>query len=157
MGKGGNRCVKKFVFTNERYMRIKTNEYDTLKLTMQNVDRNIVAVKADISVLLKKAEEERVSYNRACRNGTTVDKLVAYGEFFPYLMDQIQTKKRELLKLEERKNQIKKALLKAHNDLKVLENMKDEQYAAYLKEVAADEAKELDSFMSFNIYKGAEQ
>ena len=33
--------MKKFVFTNEKYQGIKENEYERLKLDMQNVDKEI--------------------------------------------------------------------------------------------------------------------
>ena len=61
----------------------------------------------------------------------------------------------KLCTLQEERTKLKHELVKLHNVLRVLEEMREEQYAAYLKEVAIDEAKELDSFLSFNIYEGA--
>ena len=60
-----------------------------------------------------------------------------------------------LAKLHERKRELTEALLAVHNELRVLEEMRQEQYQQYCKEVAADEAQELDAHISFTIYERA--
>ncbi|MDL2217435.1 flagellar export protein FliJ [Christensenellaceae bacterium OttesenSCG-928-M15] len=147
--------MKKFVFTNERYMGIKSDEYDALKRTLQNVDKNIELVLMEMRALEHRFDTERVTYNKACTDGVRVEQLRTYQWFFPYLLEEQKKLAIKLQQLEEERRRLRDQLVKLHNELKVLEKMKEEQYAAYLKEVANDEAKELDSFLSYTIYEGA--
>lgn len=147
--------MKKFVFTNEKYYTIKTKDYDALKRRMQSVDKDIEAVLARIDAAEQKFEAERQSYNKQCKEGVRAEQLRTYQWYFPYLREQQEALAAERLRLEEEKRKLREQLIKLHNEIKVLEEMREEQYAAYLKEVAMEDAKELDSFLSFTIYEGA--
>lgn len=147
--------MKQFVFSNAKFQDIKTKEYDELKRRMQSIDKDIEAVVSAIFALAEKFEHERESYNKACKEGIKAEKLRTYQWYFPYLRDQQQQLEQERQRLEEEKRKLQNMLIKIHNELKVLDQMREEQYADYLKEVAADEAKELDSLLSFTIYEGA--
>ncbi len=54
-----------------------------------------------------------------------------------------------------RKRELTDALVRVNNELRVLADMRAEQYLEYCKEVAADEAKELDTHMSFSMFERA--
>lgn len=148
--------MKKFVFTNQKYYDIKNNEDQGLKRELKNVDKDIEAVLAAIALLVKRFETQRESYNKACKEGVKAEVLRTYQWFFPYIQEEQEKCQRELALLEEERRKLREKLIKLHNELKVLEEMRAEQHQAYLKEVANEEAKELDSHVSFTIYEGAE-
>ena len=54
-----------------------------------------------------------------------------------------------------RKQELTDALVRVNNELRVLADMRAEQYLEYCKEGAADEAKELDTHMSFSMFERA--
>jgi len=100
-------------------------------------------------------ENEREQFARACKRGAAPKELLSYQGFFTFLQEQRIVLEEELEKLTARKQELSDALVRIYNELKVLENMRQEQYQQYLKEVAMDEAKELDSIISFSIFEKA--
>lgn len=147
--------MKKFVFTNEKYQGIKENEYERLKLDMQNVDKEIDMENAALKRLEENFDTERERFAADCRRGVGARGLLSYQSYFDYLQQERSLQLDRLAKLHERKRELTEALLAVHNELRVLEEMRQEQYQQYCKEVAADEAKELDAHISFTIYERA--
>ncbi len=96
--------MKKFVFTNERYLHIKNDEYEALKSKVQNVDKQIEIVNNDLRALELRFHEESVSYNSDCASGVRVDQLRTYQWFFPFLLEE---QKKQLIRLQQLEDQIK--------------------------------------------------
>lgn len=149
--------MKKFVFTNEKYYKIKLDEDDRLKLELESVDKSIELAVNELKELDIRAENEGLAYREDMRTGTTAKKLATYEWFVPYLKELREAAQKKLEELQAQRLRLQNLLVKTRNDIRVLEQMKQEQYEQYLKEVAAEEAKELDSHISFNLFnKGAE-
>ena len=147
--------MKKFVFRNESYLRIKNDEDETLKRALENVDKQIRSLEEAISEIDERVLAEMESQEKESGQGITADKLRQYENFYRFMREE----RKELLKkkaaLEEERAGIRERLLKVHNEIKVLEEMKEEQHAEYLKEVALEEAKDMDTVLSFKIHEGA--
>lgn len=147
--------MKKFVFTNEKYQGIKQKEYERLKLDMQNVDKEIDKENAALKRIEDTFDAERERFAADCRSGIGAKELIAYQSFFDYLQEERKAQLSKIAKLHEKKRALTDALVIVYNELKVLEEMRQEQYLEYCREVAADEAKELDAHISFTIYERA--
>ncbi len=147
--------MKKFVFTNEKYRAIKENEYDRLKLDMKNIDRDIDMALNAQNALTAEFEAERTRFNAACKEGVGSGELLCYQGFFDFIQERREEIAKRLAELRKKKQELTHRLARLLNELKVLDEMREEQYQAYCKEVAAEEAKELDSHMSFTIYEKA--
>ena len=147
--------MKKFVFTNEKYQAIKEKEYDRLKLDMKNVDKEIDTAAAALAALGEKFDAERTAFDEDCRLGVGAGELTAYQGYFDFLQEQRAKEEERLNALLARKRELTDALVRVNNELRVLADMRAEQYLEYCKEVAADEAKELDTHMSFSMFERA--
>ncbi|NCB30019.1 MAG: hypothetical protein EOM66_01250 [Clostridia bacterium] len=147
--------MKKFVFTNEKYQELKEKEDERLKLNMKNVDKEIDMAAAALHALDEKFNSERSVFESACRHGVAAGELASYQGYFEFLQDRRKDATREMEALLDRKRTLTEALLRVNNELRVLEEMRQEQYQAYCKEVAAEEAKELDTHMAFTIIERA--
>lgn len=147
--------MKKFVFTNEKYHSIKEKEFDRLKQDMRDLDKAIEEASAAKEELRMRFMREREDFDRVCKEGVGVGELMNYHGFFEYLKEEIKRVSIEVARLMNKKSELTQALTRMNNELKVLEQMREEQYQEYCKEVAQEEAKELDSIMSFNIFEKA--
>ncbi len=146
--------MKKFTFTNEKYYKIKLDEDERLKLELKSVEKNIEAAANEIRELDIRAENESLAYREDMRTGTTAKRLESYQWFMPYLKELKEAAQKKLEALQAERLRLQNLLIKTRNDIRVLEQMKKEQYEQYLKDVAAEEAKELDSHISFNLFRG---
>ncbi len=147
--------MKKFVFSNESYLRIKNDAYDTLKRELENVDKEIEALESEMASIDRKVLDEMKRQEKDCEEGVTADRLMQYQNFFAYMREKRKELEKQRDVLEEARTQIQQRLFKTHNEIKVLEEMREEQYAEYLKEVEKEEAKDMDTVLSFNIHEGA--
>lgn len=147
--------MKRFVFTNEKYQSIKEKEYDRLKLDMKNVDKEIDAANSVIAGLDSRFNAERAAFDQACKQGVGAGELISYQGYFEFIQERRAQEEEKLRVLLNRKRELTDMLVRVNNELRVLEDMRAEQYQDYCKEVAADEAKELDTHMSFGMFERA--
>ncbi len=146
--------MKKFVFSNASYLRIKNDEYDRLKRELENVDKEIEIVENEMESVTLRILDEMEAQEKDCEEGVTADKLMQYQNFFQYMREKLNELKKKKDQLLIKREGIQKNLFAVHNQVKVLEEMKEEQYAEYLKETAKEEAKDMDTVLSFNIHEG---
>lgn len=144
--------MKKFVFTNEKYQGMKVKEYDRLKLDMENVDKEIDYVTSALDELKSRFYSERIAFESTCKQGAGARELFSYQNYFEFLQEQRMENQRKLGAFLLRKKELTEMLVRVNNELRVLEDMWQEQYQAYCKEAAAEEYKELDNHMAFSIF-----
>ncbi|MDO5112371.1 MAG: hypothetical protein Q4E65_08705 [Clostridia bacterium] len=147
--------MKKFVFTNQSLLRIKNDEHERLKRELENVDKRIRLIDTEIVSIDGRVAAEQQKQERDCETGTDAQQLIRYEDFFRYMREKREAAQKARAELEKERAVIQKELFAVHNQIKVLEEMRDAQYQEYLKEVALDESKELETMMSFNLYEGA--
>ncbi|MDD4075673.1 MAG: hypothetical protein PHC80_06240 [Eubacteriales bacterium] len=147
--------MKKFVFTNESLLHIKNDEHERLKRELENVDKRIRQIDEEILSIDSRVFTEQQKQETDCEAGTDAQKLMQYEDFFRYMRERREDAVKKRAELEKERAIIQKDLFAVHNQIKVLEEMRDAQYQEYLKEVALDESKELETMMSFNLYEGA--
>lgn len=147
--------MKKFVFTNQSLLHIKNDEHERLKRELENVDKRIRSIDEEILSIDSRVAVEQQNQERDCETGTDAQKLLQYEDFFRYMRERREDAVKRRAELEKERAVIQKELFAVHNQIKVLEEMRDAQYQEYLKEVALDESKELETMMSFNLYEGA--
>ncbi len=147
--------MKKFVFTNQSLLHIKNDEHERLKRELENVDKRIRLIDEEILSIDSRVAVEQQNQERDYEAGTDAQKLIQYEDFFRYMRERREDAMKKRAELEKERDVIQKELFAVHNQIKVLEEMRDAQYQEYLKEVALDESKELETMMSFNLYEGA--
>lgn len=147
--------MKKFVFTNEKYQAIKEKEFDRLKLDMKNIDKEIDTALGEQEALSEQFSSERARFHAACKKGVKPIELLRFQGFFDLIREQLEAIQKRLEQLYEEKRQLMEQLKRVMNELKVLEEMRQEQLEAYRKEVAAEEARDIEEHISSTMFKRA--
>ena len=95
------------------------------------------------------AENER-SLNRALRQRINVGEALAmHDRYFKFLRDLLTALEPKIIRAEKVRDRCRERLILTMRELKTLVKLRDEQYAAYLKEVQAESAKEIGDLVSF--------
>ena len=81
-------------------------------------------------------------------------RSVQHDAYFRYLRDAREVLAAKIVKAEEHKEKCQALLITTMRELKTYENLRAEQYAAYLKEVQAEEEKNMGDLVSFNLISG---
>ena len=96
------------------------------------------------------ADNER-SLERALRENTDVGQaLNEHDVYFRFLRDALKELRERIVKAEELVRKCQDQLIITMKELKTYKKLREEQYARYLKEVQAEEEKEMGDFVSFN-------
>ena len=97
------------------------------------------------------ADNER-SLEEALRKGENVgDALIEHDSYFRFLRDELIEIRKRIVRAEEVVRQCQERLILTMRELKTYLKLRDEQYQVYLKEVQAEEAKEIDDLVSFKV------
>ncbi len=147
--------MRKFVFTNERYLDIKQKDFDRLKKEMASLDREIEMLENEKHRQNETLGREQAAFHADCKKGATARTLCMYQDFFRYIHERIDEIELQIEAKLEQKEKLSALLVKLHHEIKALEEMKKEQYAAYQKEVSEESAKEIDAFIGFSIHEKA--
>ncbi len=150
--------MKRFVFTLQSVLKYK--------LTVEKKQKAELA--AVVALLARLYEQEKQlelafencakSLEQALRNHIDVpQELSRHDAYFLLLREQKDALMKKIEAAEKEKIRCQQALLATMNEIKTLEKIKDEQYAAYLEEVRAEEAKDIGDLVSYKSVTQAKQ
>lgn len=142
--------MKQFKFTLQPLYNVKTNYKKLKQLEYAEAKEALEKLKRQQAQLNMEAEEFVKTFRASMTKGTTVFSIATYSNYSKYITDELERLKNEInnavMDVE-----IKQAeLITLMRELNSLENLKQEQYADYLKEVSDEEEKELGDLMSYN-------
>lgn len=145
--------MKQFAFSKQKYYQIRSDEYDRLKTAIKTLDDQIAAMVKEEARLKKQFDDERSQFQKDTQNWQSAQKLREYEWFFPYLQEKMEECKKKRAALERQREKLQNSAIKLFKELGVLDDMRDREYTEYLREVAIEEGKDIDTHLSYMIYK----
>ena len=145
--------MKQFVFSKQKYYQIRSDEYDRLLTAIRNLEQQIREVNAALAALQQRFESERQQFQKDTEEWQSAAKLREYQWFFPYIQEEIQECKNKLAALEHQREKLQNSAIRLYKELGVLDDMREREMEEYRREAALEEAKEIDTHLSYMIYK----
>lgn len=144
--------MKKFAFTLQTLLNVRQMEEDRIKGELAEANGELARRVTSRDVSLKeKARCEQALLGDMKNGKVNVQSLEIYDNFFAYIRDLILRQSAAIEEQEARVREIQDRLVRALQDKKALEKLKDKQYEAYLLDVKHEEDKTMDDFMSYKI------
>ena len=144
--------MKRFVFSLASVFEYKQTEKKLQKADLSNAQAALRALRDEERRLEQAYINNSKTLEEALRSNTGVaDALVQHDAYFRYLRDAREVLAAKIIKAEEHVEQCQSLLITTMRELKTYENLRDEQYLEYLKEVQAEEEKNMGDLVSFNI------
>jgi len=147
--------LKKFIFPLQSILDIKESMEKEQKNQLAMIRKQLLAVRDELDALLAKKEWYMSLYREKCLQGTPVQELMDYMEYFPVLEEYIDQKRKELAELEKEEEKRRLKVIETMKEKKMLQTLKDKQYELYMAESAAEEDKRLDDFISYRWSPGS--
>ena len=94
---------------------------------------------------------ERSLANALRRRLNVVQALKQHDAYFKYLRDCLIELEPRIIEAKELRDRCRDKLIVTMKEIKTLRKLHDEQYQAYVKEVQAEESKEIGDLVSFNV------
>jgi len=144
--------LKKFKFTLQPLYNYKTTVERLQKAELKRAQQALQLLLNEEQRLLKAWSDNEVSLEEALRKGENVGAALSeHDAYFRFLRDALIEVRELIVEAEEVVRKCQERLIVTMKELKTYLKLRDEQYQLYLKEVQAEEAKEMDDLVSFNV------
>jgi len=144
--------MKRFVFTLQALYNYKLTIERLQKAELKKAQQALQELLDEESRLLRAYADNERSLEEALRRGENVGAaLMEHDAYFRYLREALIEIRILIEKAEEVVRQCQERLILTMKEIKTYLKLREEQYTAYLKDVQAEEAKEIDDLVSFNV------
>jgi flagellar export protein FliJ len=143
--------MKKFKFTLQSLYNYKQTVEKLQKAELRKAQQALRELLDEEQRLLRAYADNERSLERALRENIDVGTaLTEHDAYFRFLRDALIEIRERIVKAEELVVKCQEKLIITMKELKTYVKLRNEQYARYLKELQAEEEKEMGDFVSFN-------
>ena len=143
--------MKKFKFTLQALYSFKQTVEKLQKAELKRAQQALRELQDEEQKLLRAYADNELSLERALQSNEDVaTALTEHDAYFRYLRDALKKLREKIAKAEEVVLKCQERLIVTMKELKTYTKLRDEQYLKYLKEIRAEEDKEMGDLVSFN-------
>ncbi len=143
--------MKKFVFTLQSWYDMQLSIEKQQKLELKNIEAELTKRHKELEQLNSDFDRTKGEYCTAVSKGVTANRVQDYGTFFDSLKAAMTTIQLEISRLEKEKEQRMQKLVQTRKDIKLLDKLRETQYAEYMDNAKKQHDKFVDDLVSFNV------
>jgi len=144
--------MKKFKFTLQALYDYKLTVEKMQKVELKKAQQALRELIDEELRLLRAYADNELSLERALdRNEDVVTALSEHDAYFRFLRDALKEIREKIAKAEEVVVQCQARLIITMKEIKTYVKLRTEQYQEYMKEIQAEEDKEIGDLVSFNV------
>ena len=144
--------MKRFKFSLQALYNYKLTVEKLQKAELKRAQQVLQELLDEEQRLLNAWSYNERSLEEALRKGENVaSALSEHDAYFRFLRDALIEIRKKIIKAEEIVRECQERLILTMKEIKTYLKLRDEQYQLYMKEVQAEEAKEMDDLVSFNV------
>jgi len=141
--------MRKFTFTLHALLHLKESLEKQERNNLAVITRKLHMLEAGRDELFRRRGGASASYGNELAEGMQVAGTQRYTDYFRMMKDLIAEQDRKIRDAQEEIEACRKRLVEVLREIRMLENLRDKQYAQYLQEVQAEEDKMIGDFVSF--------
>lgn len=139
---GYNFKLEKVLNYKESIENVKKGEYGAVSNKLKKAESKLMKYQDNKEVLI--SEKNNMKTNTSIRN------LKMYNDYVKIISDDIKRQEKVILQINKELKDAKEELMKAMQEKKTLEKLKEKGYDEFVKESNKDEEKVIDALNSFN-------
>jgi len=144
--------MKKFVFTLQALYDYKQTVEKMQKAELKRAQEALRILLKEEQRLLRAYADNEQSLERALQSNADIgNALSEHDAYFRFLRDALKEIRERIVKAEEVVLKCQERLVITMKEIKTYNKLRVEQYQKYLKEVQAEEDKEMGDLVSFNV------
>lgn len=124
--------MKRFTFSLQSLYDIKQSEEKQQKLKLFSIQKELAARYNEIKTLMAEFDDTSSDYCNVVARGMEAVRVKQYGQFFTRLKAAMALTQEKISALEAQKKKCIETLVEIRKELKLLEKLREEQYAEYL-------------------------
>ena len=144
--------MKKFKFTLQPLVNYKKTVERLQKDELRQAQQALRELLNEEQRLLQAYADNERSLEEALRSNEDVARALSeHDAYFRFLRDALKALREKIVKAEEAVLKCQERLIITMKELKTYNKLRMEQYQSYLKEIQAEEAKDMGDLVSFNV------
>jgi len=144
--------MKKFKFTLQALYNYKLTVEKLQKAELKRAQQILQEFLDEEQRLLGAWADNERSLEEALEKGENVSNaLMEHDAYFRFLRDALIEIRRKIVKAEEVVRECQDRLILTMKEIKTYLKLREEQYQAWMKEAAAEEAKNIDDLVSYKV------
>lgn len=140
--------MAKFTFRLESVLNVKRQKEDSIKNELGKAMQKLETERQKLARLESTLEEIIAQFNLKAKK-TTVHKLIEFNEYLSLLKSNIRQQKENVNKAARNVDKIREELVKAVQERKILEKLKEKKQEEYLLDQKKLEQKTNDEIVSY--------
>ena len=140
--------MKKFVFSLETLQNAKHTQENELRKELSAVEARLSSEQLTLEHLRQESAILRELWLARMVGGLNPAEIQQFNQSFGQLNDQAKTRQAQIQKISQEKAQCQDRLIRLLTEIKSLENLREQQLAGYKQELAQEQAKEIDDFIT---------
>lgn len=143
--------MKRFQFTLQSVYEYKQTVEKTQKAELSRAEAILLELREQERRLEEDFQRNRVRREEALEKRVDViSELEKYDAYFRYISEAKKELATKIFNAEDVRDRCRERLVTTMKELKIYAKLRDEQYSQYLKDVAAEEEKEISDIVSFS-------
>ena len=144
--------MKKFKFTLQALYNYKLTVEKLQMAELKRAQQILQELLDEEQRLLRAWADNEQSLEEALRKGENVGTaLMEHDAYFRFLRDALIVVRRKIIQAEEVVRECQDRLILTMKEIKTYLKLRDEQYQVWMKEVQAEEAKNIDDLVSYKV------
>jgi len=148
--------MKKFVFSLESLLKLKKTRKKKLEKDMEIAKQKLEREQKLLSVMKSEKDYLQSKIEQLSKKGIKAFDLREYSFYFKLLCESIADQTNKCRQIEKECEQIRAALVDIHNQINLLEELKQERYMEYIYEMQKSEEKALEEIVNFKFITRSE-
>ena len=143
--------MKKFVFTLQSWYDMQLGLEKQHKLELKNIEAELIKRQNELIRLDSDFDKANGEYCSAVSKGVGAPRVKDFGLYFDSLKAAMAAVQIEITRLEREKDQCMQKLVHTRKELKLLDKLRETQYAEYQESAKKQHDKFVDDLVSFNV------
>ncbi len=143
--------MKQFVFSLQSWYDMQISLEKQHKLQIGMIEARINASKDQLAALNGCFDKTTCEFTGEVCHGMVVHRAHHYGDYFESAKTSMAAILTHIAQLEEEKEEWMQKLVNVRREIKLLDNLRDNQYNDYLAEVKKQQNKFIDDLVSYKV------
>jgi flagellar export protein FliJ len=143
--------LRKFVFTLHALLHLKESVEKQERHNLGMLSRRLHDLEAEREDLLRRRGAASEACAAKLRDGMSAAGTQKYTDYFRMLKDLLAEKEREIEDVQREIEECRRRLVEVLREIRMLENLREKQYAEYMQEVRVEEERTINDFVSYQV------
>ena len=143
--------MKKFVFTLQAWYDMQLGLEKQHKLELKNIEAELAKKQNELLRLERNFDKANCEYCSAVSKGIGAPRMKDFGQYFDSLKAAMAVVHMDINRLEKEKELCLQKLVNTRRELKLLDKLRESQYAEYMGNVKKQQDKFVDDLVSYSV------